>query len=210
MSGDSCGGAVGLCDRVRDREHAAAGQRRERAALEHRSIERHDVAAIDAHEVVTLVEPFARRGPDVVRRLAEVAAIRRERGFVPVVELAIFGRTALRRPVMQRPLERVAAQRVPVVPRVQSGAGATPGRPRRTASRDGLRARRESRTCGIPRSPSRRSARDQPLSRASRAENGKAASAASKSRPERRVQVVSSCMFMFYLTNFTCHLLQEI
>ena len=147
-----CGHAVDLRERMRDREHAAAGQRRERAALEQRSIERHDVAPIDAHEVVTLMEPLARRGPEILRRLAEVAAIRRERVVVPVVELAIFSDAALRRPVMQRRLERVAAQRVPVVPRIRSGANATPGRPRRTASRGAPRARPGSRICGIPRS----------------------------------------------------------
>src|SRR5688500_16073507 len=43
-------------------------------------------------------------------------------------------------------------------------------------------------------------ARGEPFSRASRAENGKAASGASKSRRERRFQVVSSCTFMLCLT----------
>jgi hypothetical protein len=43
-------------------------------------------------------------------------------------------------------------------------------------------------------------ARGQRFSRARRAENGNATSAASKSRLERVFQVVSSCMFIFFLT----------
>jgi len=74
---DSLGSALGLCDRLRDREHTAAGQRCERAALEHRSIEGHDVAAIDAHEFVafSLHDCYAEHWlPHYAELLAAVAA----------------------------------------------------------------------------------------------------------------------------------------
>src|SRR6185503_14973204 len=103
---------------MRDRNERTRAERRDCAALQHRAVERHDVAAIDAHEVMARVEPLLRGRPEIPRRFAEVAAIRRERVLVPVVKLALLGSAAFGRSVMQRPLERVAAQRFPVVPRV--------------------------------------------------------------------------------------------